>query len=418
MKLIKNKSKTKLPIKSWCADVDEGAMDQAINLANHPTLAMHVALMPDCHVGYGMPIGGVIASKDAVIPNAVGVDIGCGMCAVETNFEADQLADKFQIREILAEIKKMVPVGEGNAHKKPQQWDGFLTYLNLLGINENESFNFQESRLPRWLNKRCWELARANLGTLGGGNHFMEMQTDQDGKLWLMLHSGSRNLGYTIASYYHKLAQKINLENHVDLPNKDLAFLQTDSKVGNGYIRDMNFALRYAMENRKKMMMVFKNVISDKLNDIDFIQEINIHHNYAAMEEHQESDVWIHRKGATSAKRDELGIIPGSMGTSSYIVKGLGNPESFTSCSHGAGRKMGRMEACRKLSIEECDASMKDIVFDRWKKAKKWGRKNKENLMDLGEAPLVYKNIDQVIHAQLDLIEPLVKLEPLGVIKG
>ncbi len=311
-----------------------------------------------------------------------------------------------------------MPVGEGQAHKKMQKWDGFTDYLNLLGISSADTFDFNHPGIPKWLNKRCWELAWANLGTLGGGNHFIEMQKDQDGKLWLMLHSGSRNLGYTIASYYHKLAQKINLENHVDLPNKDLAFLRLDSKAGSAYIRDMNFALKYAMENRKRMMNVFKNAISDHLNDIDFDQEINIHHNYAALEEHESIEVWIHRKGATSAKKDELGIIPGSMGTSSYIVKGLGNPESFESCSHGAGRKMGRMEACRKLTIEECDASMKDVVFDRWKPARKFGRKNKGGLMDLGEAPLAYKNIDEVIQAQTDLVEPLVKLEPLGVIKG
>ena len=418
MKLINNKNKSDLPIKSWCEDIDEGALEQAVNLANHPTLKMHVALMPDCHVGYGMPIGGVIASKDAVIPNAVGVDIGCGMGAVQTNYDAEQLIDKSQIRLILDDIKSMVPVGEGHAHKLPQQWQGFSEYLNMLGFNDTNHLNYGDPGMPKWLDKRCWELARANLGTLGGGNHFIEMQKDQDGKLWLMLHSGSRNLGYTIASYYHKLAQKINLENHVELPHKDLAFLHTDSKVGTGYIRDMNFAMTYAMENRKRMMHAFKNAVSDHLKDIDFIQEINIHHNYAALEQHQQNDVWIHRKGATSAKKNQLGIIPGSMGTSSYIVKGLGNPDSFTSCSHGAGRKMGRMEASRRLTIEECDAAMKDVVFDRWKKAGKWGKRNKKNLMDLGEAPLAYKDIDDVINAQRDLIEPLVKLEPLGVVKG
>ena len=416
MKIIEN-IETKLPIKSWCNEVDEGAMEQAVNLANHPTVSMHVALMPDCHVGYGMPIGGVIAGKEAVIPNAVGVDIGCGMGAVQTNFAAERLADKAHIRSILNEIKNMVPVGEGHAHSQPQQWDGFSEYLEQLGTNERV-LNFNDPQLPAWMSKQCWRLAKANLGTLGGGNHFIEMQKDQDGKLWLMLHSGSRNLGHTIASFYHKLARELNAKQKIDLPDTHLAFLYSESDEGMAYIRDMNFALKYAMENRKKMMHDFKNAVIDNLKDVDFIQEINIHHNYAALEAHNENQVWIHRKGATSAKANELGIIPGSMGTSSYIVRGLGNPESFESCSHGAGRRLGRMEACRSLTIEECDAAMKDVVFDRWKKANKWGRKNKENLMDLGEAPLAYKNIDEVIQAQLDLIEPLVKLEPLGVIKG
>jgi tRNA-splicing ligase RtcB len=233
-----------------------------------------------------------------------------------------------------------------------------------------------------------------------------------------MLHSGSRNLGHTIATYYHKVAQIENSKDKIDLPDKNLAFLRTESETGKNYVRDMNFALRYAMENRRKMMSVFKNAIAHHLLNINFVQEINIHHNYAALEEHHNKSFWIHRKGATSAKENELGIIPGSMGTSSYIVKGLGNPESFKSCSHGAGRRMGRMQACRSLTVEECDAAMKDVVYDRWKTARKFGKKSKYKLLDLGEAPLAYKNIHEVIQSQVDLIEPMVKLEPLGVIKG
>ncbi len=417
MKWIKSDIETKLEIKSWCANVDDGAMKQAINLANHPALFGHVALMPDCHLGYGMPIGGVIACDEAIIPNAVGVDIGCGMGAVQTNFDVHLFKERSDIRAILDDVKNKVPVGEGKSHKKAQNWEGFSEYLDKLGIKE-EDLDYSDPRLPEWFDKRCWDLAAENLGTLGGGNHFLEMQRDQDGKLWLMLHSGSRNLGYRIASHYHKLAQKMTSKLNIDLPDSDLAFLPIDSPEGADYIRDMNFALQYAKENRRKMMANFKKSVTDNLKDISFEQEINIHHNYAAVEHHDGKDVWIHRKGATSAKDGELGIIPGSMGTSSYIVKGLGNKDSFTSCSHGAGRKMGRMQACRNLNIEECDDSMKDVVFDRWKKVSRMGRKNKQNLMDFGEAPLAYKNIDEVINSQLDLIEPLVKLEPLGVIKG
>lgn len=245
------------------------------------------------------------------------------------------------------------------------------------------------------------------------------MQESDDGYLWLMLHSGSRNLGNRIATYYHKLALKFNDKYNDELPDKDLAFFRTESEEGRNYIRDMNFAMAYAQENRKFMMNVFKEAISGLIGQVKVLEETNIHHNYAALEKHFEKSVWVHRKGATSAKKGEKGIIPGSMGTSSYIVEGLGNKESFQSCSHGAGRKMGKMAACRQLSIKECDSAMDGIVYDRWGKLKKFGKKMKgKDLYDLGESPLAYKDIDEVIKSELDLIKPLVKLKPLGVVKG
>ncbi len=419
MKWIKNDESIKIPIKSWCENVDNGALEQAVNLANHPVVDSYVALMPDCHVGYGMPIGGVIASKNAVIPNAVGVDIGCGMGAVMTDFDVKKFERKSQIREILNYIKQRIPIGEGNAHKEKKEWNGFSEYLSQIGISK-EITEFNSPKLPGWLDNKAWILAAKNLGTLGGGNHFIEMQKDNKGFLWLMLHSGSRNLGHRIASYYHKIAIELNEKYHANIPDKNLAFLPVDSEEGQDYIRDMNFALLYAKENRNQMMIVFKKAAQRFLGDLDFLDEINIHHNYAAIENHYGQNVWIHRKGATSAKKEEMGIIPGSMGTSSYIVSGLGNHESYMSCSHGAGRKLGRMEACRNLNIEDSDRIMNGIVYDRWNKLRQRGRKNNrdENLWDLGESPLAYKDIDEVIQAQLDLIDPLVKLRPLGVIKG
>ena len=375
MKWIKKDNTTKLPIKSWCQYIEPEALTQAINLSNHPIVKNHVALMPDCHVGYGMPIGGVIATKKAVIPNAVGVDIGCGMVAVETDFDADNIEDKKVIRQILDLVKKEVPVGEGNSHTRKQQWDGFDHYLSSI----------EKGKTPGWLDDKAWILAYKNLGTLGGGNHFIELQKSDERKIWLMLHSGSRNLGHRIASYYHKSAQDFNEKYNQKIPAKDLAYLIEEDQLGQNYIRDMNFALAYALENRKRMMMVFKNAVKDILGKINFKNEVNIHHNYASLEKHFGDKVWIHRKGATSAKKDEIGIIPGSMGTSSYIVKGLGNSESFMSCSHGAGRVMGRMEACRNLTIDECNNAMGNVVFDRWGKLHKWGRKQKgETLYDLG----------------------------------
>jgi tRNA-splicing ligase RtcB len=354
MKWIKDDKSLKIPIKSWCEEIEPGALEQAENLANHPVTQNHVALMPDAHVGYGMPIGGVIAAENAILPNAVGVDIGCGMGAIKTDFLVNDIGGKTTIREILNNVKDKVPVGEGNSHKSPQKWDGFPSYLKTLGIGE-EVDDYNNPKLPAWFDKATWNLAFKNLGTLGGGNH----------------------------------------------------------------IRDMNFAMEYAKENRRLLMEAFKQAIINSLGNVRFIEETNIHHNYAALENHFEKMVWVHRKGATSAKSGEKGIIPGSMGTSSYIVEGLGNAESFQSCSHGAGRKMGRMEACRSLTTEECDEAMEGIVFDRWSKLKKFGKINKaKNLFDLGESPLAYKNIDEVIQSELDLIKPVVKLKPLGVVKG
>jgi tRNA-splicing ligase RtcB len=419
MKWVKEQENKALPIKSWCEEVEPGALEQAQALSRHPVIVRHVALMPDCHQGYGMPIGGVIACANAVIPNAVGVDIGCGMGAVKTDLRAAEIDGPSRIRELLEYIKQRVPVGEGHAHKEERTWPGFQEYLECLGMDWPLS-DFSRDGLPGWMEKNVWSLARKNLGTLGGGNHFIELQKSEADEVWLMLHSGSRNLGYRIASFYHKRAAALNEHWHAAIPNTHLAFLPADSEEGMAYIRDMGFALEYARENRRLMMDVFKKAAGHVFPGISFLEEINIHHNYAALEHHFGQNVWVHRKGATSAKVDEMGIIPGSMGTSSYIVRGKGNPESFMSCSHGAGRRMSRTAACETLSVEECNEAMQGIVFDRWSKLKSRKRKNQEdkNLLDLSEAPLAYKDIDDVIAAELDLIEPVVKLSPLGVIKG
>ena len=395
-------------IKSWCADIESGAMDQAVNLARHPKTVGHVALMPDCHVGYGMPIGGVIACDGAVIPNAVGVDIGCGMVAVETDVPATRLPGRSGIRNMLGAVKERVPVGEGHAHRKPQGWSGFDSYLDSVS-----------GKRPAWCNDRGWDLDTRNIGTLGGGNHFIELQRSDDGMVWLMIHSGSRNLGYRVAAHYHKLAQDVNAQEGTSLPSRDLAFLATDSEAGRDYIRDMGFALTYALENRRRMMACFKEAISDAVHGVSFLREVNIHHNFAACEEVDGRQLWVHRKGATSAKAGEPGIIPGSMGTASYIVEGLGNSESFNSCSHGAGRVMGRKEACRRLSVAECDKAMGDVVFDRWGQVRaRRGKRQGEKLWDLAEAPLAYKDIEMVIDAERDLVTPTVRLTPIGVVKG
>lgn len=391
-----------LPIQSWCKDPEDKAFNQARDLARHPVLFHHVALMPDCHTGYGMPIGGVIASKEAVIPNAVGVDIGCGMGAVRTSLRVEDFTGKAHIRELMERVKSRVPVGEGRHHREVQKWKAFEEFRDSLIVE------------PGWLSEGAWTLAQKNLGSLGGGNHFIELQADEEGGVWLMLHSGSRNLGYKIAEYYNQRAHSYCQNQRLDFVNKDLAYLPLDYSVSGDYIRDMTFALDYALENRFRMMDRFKESLKELFPRVEFSDEVNIHHNYASLETHFGEDVWVHRKGATSAQKDQMGIIPGSMGTSSYLVKGLGNPDSFHSCSHGAGRKMSRTAASRNFTPEECDKAMGDVVYDRWKMSRRHGKKQ----LDLGEAPLAYKDIDEVMNSQKDLVHPVVKLRPLGVVKG
>ncbi|NLF59548.1 MAG: RtcB family protein [Lentisphaerae bacterium] len=393
----------RLPIKSWCAEVEPGALQQAINLANHPVLEHRVALMPDCHVGFGMPIGGVIAAKDALLPSAVGVDIGCGMIAVQTNLPIEKLRDPRLRRDIQDRLKKFIPVGEGRSHRSKQAWQGFERYLD------------ENGQVADFVS----ELDRQNLGTLGGGNHFIELQESDQDLVWLMIHSGSRNLGTRVEQYYQKKARAYNEKLGVRLPDPELAFFSVQEKDGKDYFRDMQFALEYALENRHRMMDVFKQIVSEFLPEAEFLREINIHHNYAAREKHFGKFYYIHRKGATSAKKGEMGIIPGSMGTASYIVRGLGNPESFMSCSHGAGRVMSRTAANQRLSREECDLAMKGIVREAWKTAS--GRRGKnagQRLLDLSEAPQAYKDIDEVMQAQKELTEIVVRLKPMSVLKG
>ena len=400
-----------MPVKSWCENCEEGAVRQAVNLAHHPALVHHVALMPDAHQGYGMPIGGVVAAKGAVIPAAVGVDIGCGMIATETDIPAETFADMSFRRAFQEKLKERIPVGEGVSHAVTQNWEGFEEYTAHNGM-----------RSSLWPSK----LDRMNLGTLGGGNHFIELQksTALDGsgdpeggaKVWLMIHSGSRNLGKRIEEHYHRIAARMCERFRSPLPDKDLAFLPIEEPTGHDYFTDMLFALRYAKENRRRMMEAMKATLAEFVPGAVFIRTIDIHHNYAAFEEHFGEKVCVHRKGATSAKLDEIGIIPGSMGTASYIVRGLGNPESFMSCSHGAGRRMSRIAASTTLTVEECDQAMDGIVCERWHKYKGFGKA--KGKLDLSEAPQAYKDIEDVIASERDLVEPLVRLVPLACLKG
>lgn len=381
MKII---NKGRLPIKAWAAKIENGAIDQAVNLANFPFAFRHIALMADVHEGYGMPIGGVLATEAVIIPNAVGVDIGCGVIALKTDI---QKVAKEQIKEVLGKTRRMIPMGFKH-HQKSQEWKGFDQAPEIKIIQQ--------------------ELASAQcqLGTLGGGNHFIELQKGSDGHVWLMIHSGSRNIGLKVAKHYNQLAKKINQKAVTQVPNEhDLAYLPLDSSEGEEYSVAMNFCLEFAKASREMMAEKFYRAFMEVTSSAKILETVHIHHNYAAKEIHFNKKVIVHRKGAISAQKGQLGIIPGSMGTPSYIVEGLGNPESFRSCSHGAGRVMSRKKANQIIDEEMANQSMKGIVFDSWHG-------------DYAECPLAYKSIQEVMDNQLDLVKPLIKLNPLGVLKG
>jgi len=393
-------ARQRVPIKVWLAspeDIEPGCLQQAMNLANLPFIYKWVALMPDTHQGYGMPIGGVIATQDYIIPNAVGVDIGCGMAFVETNIHHQQL-DFAEYSNLVGQIMRAVPTGFEH-HKKPRP---------CLTMDEDEWA--QKVRNQHFTELPNIEDGYYQVGTLGSGNHFIELQQDEAGMLCVMVHSGSRNFGYKVCEYFNRLAKKINQKDSWSVPAEyDLAYLPVAAPEGRDYINWMNLALRFARENRQAMLEVVKRELTRRLPAIEFSGEVNAHHNYAALENHYGRDVWVHRKGAISARAGEPGIIPGAMGSTSYIVSGLGNPESFMSCSHGAGRRMSRHQAMKQFTVQETveDLQSRGIAF---------GKRNKKDASD--EARWAYKDIDAVLRNELDLVEPLKKLETLAVIKG
>ena len=376
----------RIPIKLWLDDIEEGALEQAKNLANLPFAFKHIAIMPDSHQGYGMPIGGVLATQRYIVPNAVGVDIGCGMCAVKTSLIEITTED---IKKIMGITRKLVPLGF-NHHKQKQE----LEYPDTL-----ERTGVVEQQLEKGLTQ---------VGTLGGGNHFIEIQKGSDGFVWIMIHSGSRNVGFQTANHYAKVAKQLNEKYFTSVdPKVDLAFLPIDDNLGDEYFNDMKFCTWFAYQNRRLMLDRVQQAFSEVL-EVNFEPEINLPHNYAVLENHFGQNVIVHRKGATSAKEGELGIIPGSQGTKSYIVRGKGNKESFESCSHGSGRRMGRMAARRDLNLEEEKKRLDDMGVVHAIRGKG----------DLDEAPSAYKDIAQVMANQTDLVDIVVELTPLGVIKS
>ncbi len=381
------------PVKMWANMCDATAWQQISNLCSLPFVFRHLALMPDLHGGKGMPIGTVLATKDVVIPNAVGVDIGCGMCAVKTYIKVETIEQEVLRKQIMRGIRKQIPLGM--EHHKEAQEEKYMP-----ANHDVDSMTIV---------KRQYVSATKQVGTLGGGNHFIELQSDDEGWLWIMIHSGSRNLGKQVCDYYSRVAMILNERYFSSVkPELNLPFLPLKTKEFNEYWSEMQYCIDFGLCNRKLIMQRIEEVISDAIPNVEFEPMINIAHNYAAWETHFDEACIVHRKGATSAKMGEIGIIPGSQGTSSYIVEDLGNPLSFMSCSHGAGRVMSRTEAVKSLNLAEEIQKLDEKGIVHAIRCQE----------DLEEASSAYKNIEEVIGQETDLVKIRTHLFPIAVIKG
>ena len=381
------------PVKMWANMCDATAWQQISNLCSLPFVFRHLALMPDLHGGKGMPIGTVLATKDVVIPNAVGVDIGCGMCAVKTYIKVETIEQEVLRKQIMRGIRKQIPLGM--EHHKEAQEEKYMP-----ANHDVDSMTIV---------KRQYVSATKQVGTLGGGNHFIELQSDDEGWLWIMIHSGSRNLGKQVCDYYSRVAMILNERYFSSVkPELNLPFLPLKTKEFNEYWSEMQYCIDFGLCNRKLIMQRIEEVISDAIPNVEFEPMINIAHNYAAWETHFDEACIVHRKGATSAKMGEIGIIPGSQGTSSYIVEGLGNPLSFMSCSHGAGRVMSRTEAVKSVNLAEEIQKLDEKGIVHAIRCQE----------DLEEASSAYKNIEEVIGQETDLVKIRTHLFPIAVIKG
>lgn len=404
-------SSGQVPIKAWVnseQSVEESCLEQAYHLAALPFAHQWVALMPDMHTGMGMPIGGVLAADGVVVPNAVGVDIGCGMGFIGTDLPASilketQTANGSLVQCIIGDLMRNIPVGF-NHHKKQQPCK---TLDNAKAQLERYASN------PELAGQI--EAGYFQVGTLGGGNHFIELQEDKNGFLGIMLHSGSRNFGKRICDFYHQAARESNAAGNSGVPDEwRLAHLPVDSALGKQYIDWMSLALDFAAENRDHMLAASQDILEKWIGKhaataFHYTQRINCHHNYAALEHHYGKEVWVHRKGATRAQAGEMAVIPGAMGSYSYVVEGLGNKESFCSSSHGAGRRYGRRAAMETFSAEQVilDLKAREVIL---------GKQNKSDVAE--ECRFAYKDIDEVMAQQQDLVKPVKRLKTIGVVKG
>lgn len=402
MNVIYDELTQRVPIKVWTdlSKLEDSALKQLKNTAKLPFVFKHVAAMPDVHFGLGATVGSVIATKGAVIPAAVGVDIGCGMMAVKTNLDHRVVQDK--IKEIRHSIERSVPVGF-NKNKEPScgvlTWDGWNRWDNITAtkIHKRGEADLKNNSLLQ-------------MGTLGGGNHFIEICLDTESNVWVMLHSGSRNIGKSVAEIHIDKARNVMRQMFIELPDPDLAFFAEKTKEYNDYISDLEWCQEYAYQNRIEMMnRVLKDLsfaIYKENGKVQLTMEaVNCHHNYASRENHYGENVLITRKGAVRARMGDLGIIPGSMGAKSFIVRGLGNTESFHSCSHGAGRLMSRARAKANFTVDDLQRQTEGVEC----------RKD-SGVID--EIPSAYKNIDEVMENQKDLVEIVAQLKQIMCIKG
>ena len=378
-----------VPIHLWAPihEVESGALDQLKNIAALPWVFHHVAAMPDVHLGHGATVGSVIAMKGAVSPAAVGVDIGCGMAAVKTSLKAADLPDSLEL--LRHRIEKAIPVGFEAHEQVCKHAEKHRLWKDFHSLHEK----VQDS-----LGK-----ARKQMGTLGGGNHFWSLCLDEQEGVWIMLHSGSRNIGKTLAEIHMGKAMK--LTHNVALPDKDLAVFLANTPEMDAYRKDLTWCQEYALANRQVMLRISMDVLNKMFPQIGYEEPITCHHNYVSEEHHFGDEVFVTRKGAISARLGEMGIIPGSMGTKSYIVRGLGNEESFQSASHGAGRKMSRGAAKRKFTLEDLAQQTAGVEC----------RKDR-GVLD--EIPGAYKDLDQVMGYQLDLVEAVACLKEILCVKG
>jgi tRNA-splicing ligase RtcB len=391
---------TRLPIKSWASILEDGALEQARNIANLPVSIHHVALMPDSHFGFGVPIGSVVFTDGAVIPNAVGVDVGCGVAMMPLGLTVDDLGDKLQATIDI--IAARVPTGF-RRHSKPVSDP-------RVGDLEDSVIAMATCTDPP-VTAEWWNKAATSLGTLGGGNHFIEFQADEDDNVYVMLHSGSRGLGKSIGDFYHKMAVEECHRWHTQLPTDDLAFFPLGTPGWDSYMAAMNFGLAYAETNRRLMLEEVKIAVLNSWPNANPTVLVNVHHNYAAWENHFGQNGVVHRKGAIRARLGETLLIPGSMGTASYIGRGLGNHDSYDTCQHGAGRAMGRKDAERRYA----KGDLENLETYMGSRGILMGGHASEAI---DEHPGAYKPIDVVMADSADLVEPVTRLRPIAVLKG
>ena len=379
------------PIKIWTTEVEESAMVQLRNMATLPFIAGNgVACMPDVHAGIGATVGTVIATDKAIIPAAVGVDIGCGMNAVRLSLKAADLPDS--LKEIRHQIERDVPLGAGGNRQNAEIHGGLKVGLDKI-----------LEKHPGIASRNVW----GQIGTLGSGNHFIEICLDENQDVWVMLHSGSRGTGNLIGRYFIEKAKKRMEQYFITLPDGDLAYFPEDTDDFNDYVEAVMWAQNYALENRRHMMQTVLAALHRHIaKEFTVTQEaINCHHNYVERENHFGRNLWVTRKGAIRAREGDLGIIPGSMGAKSFIVRGKGNPESYCSCSHGAGRKMGRKQAERTFTIADLESQTVGVEC-------------RKDASVIDEIPGAYKNIDEVMANQTDLVEILHTLKQVVCVKG